>query len=159
VWPALKSKFEEIKAKNDVTMHASMLKLIDILLAHGFSEISYLNFNNNIRCTPVISPRGSIFKDIQPTTMSEIRTCTISLLKQSTEFHSELTPLDTNSIKTSINKEFLRLLHVYSFINFRLQNGEKHPICNLASLISLLTQSRPKASLKWMIFQIPCLID
>lgn len=109
VWPALKSKFEEIKARNDVTMHVSMLKLIDILLAHGFSEIAYLNFNNNIRYTPVVSPRGSIFKDIQPTTMSEIRTYTISLLKQSTEFHSELTPLDTDSIKTSINKEFLRL--------------------------------------------------
>lgn len=109
VWYSLSCKFQEINDKKDVLMHSSMLKLIDILLVKGFSEISYLYFSNNIKYPSSNSRRRSILNDINPSNMEEIRTCTVALVKQFNEFHSECNEIDTISIDTSIENEFIRL--------------------------------------------------
>ena len=93
-------------------MHSCSLKLIDILLAGAFPDISILNFSSAYRYNSTNSRRGSVLKDIKPSSMDEVRFHSVSLIKQFNEYHSECDPLDTKSISVSIEKEFMRLKEI-----------------------------------------------
>jgi Dopey, N-terminal len=112
VWGGFYAKMQEVKQTNDVWMHSNILKLIDLLLASGYTKISYLNYNNPLKYNENRSCKTCILKDINPTNMEEIRFHSISLIKQFNQYHSECDPLDTLSVQTTIEKEFMRLKHI-----------------------------------------------
>jgi hypothetical protein len=83
-------------------------------LAQGFSDILFLNYNNNLRYKSIEGKRECILKDIQPSSMEDIKIISVNLVKQFNQFHSEIDLLDLKSVEASIENEFLRISQLIS---------------------------------------------